>query len=594
MERLRRIAPQWCALALVLLGLPFGGWGRAEAAGAAGTITVIGDSLTVGTSGLANALETAGWIDARVDARVGRHLSSGSTEMSGVLTIRAMRAAGWDTPDWVVALGTNDTGSFGSTSSTQSQIDKIVAEIGTGHRIAFVELAMPTATAPADRFNAVIRTMAAADPSRFAVVSWHDLALGNMSWFASDRIHLNATGYRARTTAVVEGVTRWRTNPPTTTPPSSTPTIDGSRSIGTTPMAVVVSSEADGVVLSDGGRVVDTRTGQGIPGALSPGAATRVDLRALAAVPPGATAVLTNLTTDRSGAAGYLSAGSCASVGSTSVQNYGSSDVVASLAVIPLDPADSSFCVLSSARTHLLVDIVGWLAPGGGQVTATEAGRLADSRAGNRATTHRVTVSAPAGATAALLNVTVTGAGSAGYVTVAPCGTAVTGSTANFAAGETVANLAVAPLTGIGTGEICVEASVAAHVIVDLVGHVGTPPTAPTVSSAAVRVLDTRNALGGWSGRMAAGQTVDVALDLPEGATAVLVQTTAAGTITGGFLTVHDCSAGVPSTSNLNPTSDVDRSNLALVALEGGDLCVTSGVARTDVVLDVVAVMHAA
>ena len=70
----------------------------------------------------------------------------------------------------------------------------------------------------------------------------------------------------------------------------------------------------------------------------------------------------------------------------------------------------------------------------------------------------------PADAAAAALNVTVTDAQAAGYVTVFPCGSArPTASTLNFVAGSTIPN---GTITKIGVnGKVCLYASGATHLI---------------------------------------------------------------------------------------------------------------------------------
>ena len=75
----------------------------------------------------------------------------------------------------------------------------------------------------------------------------------------------------------------------------------------------------------------------------------------------------------------------------------------------------------------------------------------------------------PNAATAAVLNVTVTGPGGAGYVTVYPCGSdRPTSSNLNYIVGQTVPN---AVITKIGTnGNVCFYTQSATHLIIDVNG----------------------------------------------------------------------------------------------------------------------------
>ena len=76
----------------------------------------------------------------------------------------------------------------------------------------------------------------------------------------------------------------------------------------------------------------------------------------------------------------------------------------------------------------------------------------------------------PDDASAAVLNVTVTGAQGDGFVTVWPCGTPMpNASSLNFTAGQTIPN---AVITKIGAGgKICLNSSAATNLIVDINGY---------------------------------------------------------------------------------------------------------------------------
>ena len=443
------------ALTLVVVGALVGPADAVTAATSAGRITVVGDSLTVGTSGLAAALEADGWADARVDAKVGRHINtSGDVTMSGILTIRSLRSAGWDTPDWVVALGTNDLGAFTSTSATATYLQRIVDEIGTDHRIAFVALALPTYPAQSEVFNSVVRSWAATQPTRFAVIDWDRTALGHPEWFASDQIHLNSIGYGRRTTAVVSGVAAWRS------------TDGGGPDIGaTTPVPVSVGRTAAGITVAANERVVDTRIGLGLPDRLAANSSVSIHLADLTTVPAGGDR-RGRQPHDRRLGRGRVPVGAGAAPGSVPppVQNFGRSDVVASLAIIDLDDT-GSFCALSSAATDLLVDIDGWLVDTGAP-TVRQPALSASTTAGPPPAppSTRSPCRCHRGRRGAIVNLTVDGPAGAGYVSAHDCDASVTGSNVNFSAGETGSNLAIVAMS---SDRLCIDASVPAHVIVD-------------------------------------------------------------------------------------------------------------------------------
>jgi len=77
-----------------------------------------------------------------------------------------------------------------------------------------------------------------------------------------------------------------------------------------------------------------------------------------------------------------------------------------------------------------------------------------------------------AGVAAVSLNVTATGTEGAGFVTVFPCGQRNEVSSLNYAAGQTVANAVIAPVSATGT--ICFSSYAPTHLIVDVNGWFAT------------------------------------------------------------------------------------------------------------------------
>jgi hypothetical protein len=76
------------------------------------------------------------------------------------------------------------------------------------------------------------------------------------------------------------------------------------------------------------------------------------------------------------------------------------------------------------------------------------------------------------GVGAVSLNVTVVDPSGAGFVTVYPCGTRPLASSVNFAAGQTVANAVLAPVSA--DGEVCFYSSVPTHLLADVNGSFAT------------------------------------------------------------------------------------------------------------------------
>jgi hypothetical protein len=186
---------------------------------------------------------------------------------------------------------------------------------------------------------------------------------------------------------------------------------------------------------------------------------------------------------------------------------------------------------------------------GGARFTPSTPTRLLDTRAGSRlAAGAVVSVVVPAGVSAATVNLTADGPATAGFLTAYRCDQPrPLASNVNYGARETVANLGVVPVGA--DGRLCVSASAATDVIVDLLGTAGAGGLRFQAAEP-VRLLDTRDGTGGWSGRPGAFQPLDLPA-LPDAA--ALALTVATVTPDGdGFTTLYPCGAERPLASNLN------------------------------------------
>lgn len=190
--------------------------------------------------------------------------------------------------------------------------------------------------------------------------------------------------------------------------------------------------------------------------------------------------------------------------------------------------------------------------------------------------------------TAVTMNVTVTGAQDAGFLTVWPCDeTQPNASNLNFERGIDVPNLVTVRLSGDGT--ICINGSAPTHVIGDIAGTyelgdgAGSTPVAPT------RILDTRRSFGGTILLANTTLTLKVAGSAgvpPAGAEAVTMNVTATGSQGDGYMTVWPCDRPQPDASNLNFRRGVDVPNLVTVKLSAsGTVCFFS-TATTHVLAD--------
>ncbi len=154
------------AAALELLGSS-----RVEASAlntAATRVSVIGDSLTIGTMPYQpGALSGAGWARSTIDAHGSRGIRTKvrSDKHTGLTAVDAIRSTAGDSVLWVVALGTNDAGLY-SKAKQPDMIRLMMDRIGPGHRVLWVNIYLPAKPVRHESWNGALQTVAAERPSR--------------------------------------------------------------------------------------------------------------------------------------------------------------------------------------------------------------------------------------------------------------------------------------------------------------------------------------------------------------------------------------------------------------------------------------------
>ena len=194
----------------------------------------------------------------------------------------------------------------------------------------------------------------------------------------------------------------------------------------------------------------------------------------------------------------------------------------------------------------------------------------------------------PGGAASAVLNVTVTGAAGAGFVTVYPCGQPTpNASNLNFVPGQTVPNAVVSKL-GSG-GQVCLFTSQATHLIVDVGGYFPTATVYVPLATPA-RLLDSRPGAPTADGQLAgiglrpAGSVTELPVlnraGVPTAAGTVVLNVTATGATGAGFVTVFPCGQPVPNASNLNFEAGATVPNAVVATVgAGGKVCLFTSAA---------------
>ncbi len=198
----------------------------------------------------------------------------------------------------------------------------------------------------------------------------------------------------------------------------------------------------------------------------------------------GAGAVVLNVTATESDAAGFVTVwpeGPLPLASNLNVERAG--QTIPNQVIVPIG-SDGAVRLYTYRGTHLVADVVGWFTDGSaprsssGLFVPVSLNRVMDTRFGIRPTAGGTTQlplggygGVPGdGASAVALNVTVTGAEAAGYVTVWPDGAAPLASSVNVEGpGQTIPNHVVTPLGSDGSVQIFTYAGT--HLVADVAGY---------------------------------------------------------------------------------------------------------------------------
>lgn len=180
------------------------------------------------------------------------------------------------------------------------------------------------------------------------------------------------------------------------------------------------------------------------------------------------------------------------------------------------------------------------------------------------------------GVDAVVMNVTVTNATAAAYLTVYPYddvdNTPPLASNLNFVRGQTVPNLVVARVGDAGQVSIFTNAG-SADVIFDVTGWITSPSSTARGSRlepiTPQRLLDTRDGTGGYGAPVGGGSAISLHVADPnDGYTAAVLNVTGTDTFLSTFVTAYPSElAGPPLASNLNLVANQTRPNLVMVKI---------------------------
>ena len=224
------------------------------------------------------------------------------------------------------------------------------------------------------------------------------------------------------------------------------------------------------------------------------GTTLEVKLTDLAGFVPasGVDAISLNVTVTNPRRPGFVTVFDCGDRQLVSNVNYGVGQTVANAVMTPVSPT-GSVCFFSPAEIDLIVDVNGWFKSNSGFTSVSPqrvrhaewrepervwrsvpSGRVFGANIVEVQMTDLATFVPATGVGAVSLNVTAVNVSGNGFVTVYVCGQREEISSLNVAAGQTVANAVIAPLSGAGT--ICVFSSTPVDLVVDINGWFNAAP----------------------------------------------------------------------------------------------------------------------
>ncbi|HJP79986.1 MAG TPA: hypothetical protein VJ914_37285 [Pseudonocardiaceae bacterium] len=345
-------------------------------------------------------------------------------------------------------------------------------------------------------------------------------------------------------------------------------------------------------------RLLDTRSSTPIPANSGIGLGIPTNL-----VPADATGVVLNLTGLDAAGGTYLSMKPFADFNASNVSNLNiaAGEIRSNQVTLPLvgSPRDEEIRTGPSAA-DAVVDLEGFYAPSAGfGFTSLAPQRVLDTRDGTGGQTGPVgsgqtitldlSAQLPAGATAAVFNLTAVDPTDGTFVTAWPAGQSL----------PTVSNLNVAPGTvtpNLVTVGVSSDRKVSLYnkngstdLVADLAGYYSPGSTQVFYPLSPLRVLDTRDGNGNPLTPIGPNSSREVGLSgwLPANASSAIVNLTGTNVTDGTFVTAWPAGQDRPTASNLNLAPGQTSANLAAVSLgTGGAIDLYNLNGNVDVIVD--------
>ena len=352
-------------------------------------------------------------------------------------------------------------------------------------------------------------------------------------------------------------------------------------------------------------RVIDTRQPATLR-LITPASPLEVTVAGQFGVPANAASVFLNVTADGSTGVGYLIVyPSGIAPPPTSNVNFEPSKASSNSATVKLGAGGKIVVAAGAASAYVIIDVTGWCGPSGvDRLLPISPVRLRDTRNPAAPGVPQVQPGTPlevqvtgapgiptTGVTTAVLNVTAIDASGGGYLTVYPANIALPAtSSVNYANNKAVPNTIFAPLSP--DGKVKIYTFRPANIIVDVMGWLGPAGVQEISLLTPVRIFDSR--LASFNpGTPKLGSTprdlqVTTSGGVPAIARGVVLNVTATGADSDGFLTVWPADKPAPATSNVNYSTNQDIPNTVVVGLSPDGKIKISSFANTHVIVDVV------
>lgn len=263
-------------------------------------------------------------------------------------------------------------------------------------------------------------------------------------------------------------------------------------------------TEAGAFVSLDPARILDTRIGNGAPRtAVAANSFVRLQVTGRGGIPAsGVSAVVVNVTVTGPAASGFVTVHPAGTTPpNASNLNFNAGQSIPNLVTVKVgDGGRIDLRNNSTGAVNLIADVAGYYLAGTptvpGAFVSVDPARILDTRVGTGAAQAAVPGGESVGlqvadrgsipavdAAAVVMNVTVTGPQSSGFVTAFPYGTEQpTASNVNYTAGQNIPNLVTVMVGVNGKVELANNSGGSAHLIADVAGYfLGSPDEADPV-----------------------------------------------------------------------------------------------------------------